>query len=154
MLVNPNDPYAELREVQGAGQGLGLQVEVLNASSESDIDRAFASLTQQRVGALIAGDDPFFNSRRQQIVALAARHALRRFTWPRVCRRRRADELWHQPRGRVPPGWHLCRSDSEGEKPAELPIVQPTRFELMINLKTARRSASKCRHRCSPAPTR
>jgi putative tryptophan/tyrosine transport system substrate-binding protein len=78
VLLNPNNLIAktQLKDLQEAARSLGLQLDVLNASTESDIDTAFEALVQKRAVALTVAADPFFNSRRQQIVALAARHAL------------------------------------------------------------------------------
>src|SRR4029077_5049538 len=78
VLVNPNYPDAEtqLREVQEAARTLGVQLLVLKTSSEGDFDTAFATLTQQRTGALLVASDPFLFSRRDQLVALAARYAV------------------------------------------------------------------------------
>src|SRR5207244_6995438 len=78
LLVNPNNSTAErvIQEVQQAARVKGLQLHVLKASSESEIDTAFASLVQLQVGALIVGADPFLTSRRAQFVALASRHAI------------------------------------------------------------------------------
>jgi hypothetical protein len=77
-LVNPNFPDAaqQMRDVQEAGCTLGLQIRVLNASTESEIDTAFATLAQQRADAFVLAADPFFTARRKHIVALAARHAI------------------------------------------------------------------------------
>src|SRR5206468_3311312 len=78
LLVNPNDANAErvIRELQEAARTKGLQVHVLKASSESEIDTAFASLVQLHAGALVVAADPFLSSRREQVVALASRHAV------------------------------------------------------------------------------
>ena len=78
MLVNPNYPDAEtqLREVQEAARTLGLQLLILTASSEGDFYTAFATLIQKRAGALLVASDPFLFSRRDQLIALAARHAV------------------------------------------------------------------------------
>jgi putative tryptophan/tyrosine transport system substrate-binding protein len=78
VLLNPNNLIAktQLKDLQEAARSLGLQLDVLNASTESNIDTAFEALGQKRAVALTVAADPFFNSRRQQIVALAARHAL------------------------------------------------------------------------------
>src|SRR5262249_59213846 len=78
VLLNPDNPNlrTRLRDVQEAARILGQQILVLNASSESDIDTAFATMVQQRAAALLVGDDPVFNAPRDQIVALAARYAI------------------------------------------------------------------------------
>ena len=78
LLVNPNNPNAEriIRDVQEAARAKGVQLHILKASSESEIDAAFATLVQLHAGALVVAADPFFNSRREQLVALASRHAV------------------------------------------------------------------------------
>ena len=89
-LQDPRSPTAELdeREVRGAAGGIGLEIQMLRAVTEGEIDSAFASLAQTRTGALLVPDDIFFNDRITQLVALAARYAVRRYTayassrWP------------------------------------------------------------------------
>src|SRR6266403_4153825 len=78
LLVNPNNASAEpqMRDVQEAARAKRVQLRILKASTESEIDAAFASLVEMQAGALVVGTDPFFNSRRAQLVALAARHAV------------------------------------------------------------------------------
>src|SRR4029077_4427844 len=78
MLINPNFPtaLAEARVVQGAASTLGIQINVLNASTESEIDKAFANIIQEKVGAAMVGTDPFLLGQRDQIAGLAARHAI------------------------------------------------------------------------------
>jgi putative tryptophan/tyrosine transport system substrate-binding protein len=140
-LVNPNYPDAEsqVTEVQEAARTLGLQVHVLKVSSESDFDTAFATLIQQRAGALLVATDPFFFSRRDQLVALAARHAV-----PAIYQFRefavsgglmsygtRLTDSYHQIG--VYTGLIL-----KGAKPEDLPVVQSARFDFVLNLKTAK----------------
>ena len=78
LLVNQNDANAEriIKDVQEAARAKGVQLHVLKAGSESEIDAAFPALVQLQAGGLVVGTDPFFNSRREQLVALAARHAV------------------------------------------------------------------------------
>jgi putative ABC transport system substrate-binding protein len=141
LLVDPNFPPSDLiaNEVERAARAIGRQVIVLKTGSEPDIDAAFATMMQIHVGALLVGAGPFFNSRRDQIVTLAAHHAL-----PAIYEFRDsalagglmsygtslADAYRHS-------GVYAGRI-LKGEKPAEIPVLQPTKFELVINLKTAK----------------
>jgi putative ABC transport system substrate-binding protein len=141
MIVNPSAPSAEsqLREAQEAARAIGLKLDVLHASSERELDAAFATLVQQRIGALLVGADPFFTTRREQLVALAARHAV-----PAMYSLRD----FVAGGGLVSYGTSLADSFRQagiyvgrilkGEKPADLPVAQPTKFEFVINLKTAK----------------
>ncbi|MEO6269155.1 MAG: ABC transporter substrate-binding protein [Lautropia sp.] len=141
LLVNPNDTNAErvIRDVQEAARTKGLQVHVLKARSESEIDTAFASLVQLYAGALSVGADPFLSNRRDQIVALASRHAVP------------SNHAWREfvaSGGLISYGASLtsafrllgtyARNVLMGAKPADMPVQQPTIFELVINLKTAK----------------
>jgi putative ABC transport system substrate-binding protein len=140
-LVNPNFPSTEInvREVDAAARVLGVEVVLLKASDKNGIDAAFASMGERRVGALIVGSDPFFNSQRDQIVALAARAAI-----PAIFEQRE----FATAGGLMSYGTSLTDSYRQmgnyagrilkGEKPAELPIVQAAKFEMVINLKTAK----------------
>ena len=141
LLVNSGNTIAEsvASEVQAAARARGLKVNVLRARTEQDIDAAFATLVPLRTGALLVASDAFFNFRREQIVALAARYAVpatfdvREFVaagglmsyGPNL------SEVWRQTG--VYAGKIL-----NGAKPADLPILQPTRFELVINRKAAK----------------
>jgi len=140
LLVNPNGPSAELtmRDVQEAASAKGLQLHILQASTESEIDAAFISLVERQAGGLVVGSDPFFNSRREQLVALAARHAVPAiYEWREfaaagglISYGPSITDTWRQVgiyAGRV----------LKGAKPADLPVQQPTKFELVVNLKTA-----------------
>jgi putative ABC transport system substrate-binding protein len=140
-LVNPNGPNAEslIREVQEAARMKGLQVHVLNAGTEGEIDAAFATLVQLHAGALCVGGDTFFNSRRDLLVALAARHAV-----PVIYELRE----FAAAGGLISYGPSLAAAYRQvglyageilkGAKPADLPVQQPTTFELVINLKTVK----------------
>jgi ABC-type uncharacterized transport system substrate-binding protein len=142
LLVNPTNPTnAETlsRELQAAAPTLGLQLHVLHASSERDFDAVFASLPRLRAGALVIGSDPFFNSRGQQLVALASRHAM-----PTMYPFRE----YAVAGGLISYGNSFADAHREvgvytgrilkGEKPADLPIQQSVKAELVINLKTAK----------------
>jgi putative ABC transport system substrate-binding protein len=140
-LVNPNFPGTEtnVKEVEAAARVLGLKIVLLKASSKSDIDAAFASIPEKRVGALLVGSDPFFTSQRDQFVALVARHAI-----PAIFEQRE----FAVAGGLMSYGTSLTDSYRQmgnyagrilkGEKPTDLPIVQSAKFELVINLKTAK----------------
>jgi putative ABC transport system substrate-binding protein len=139
MLVNPNNPTSELTDAQTAARTLGLQIHVLNANTESDIDQAFASAVQQGVGALIVGADPFFNSRRDQVVALAARERVPTIYYSRefaaagglMSYGASSTEVYRQ-------GGTYTGRVLKGEKPADMPVMQLSKFELVINRKTAK----------------
>jgi ABC-type uncharacterized transport system substrate-binding protein len=138
VLINPKSPSAEpeTQDVHAAARAIGQQIHVLNASSESDIDAAFASLVQQQVGALLIGADAFFDSRRNQLVALAARHAV-----PTIYSFSAVGGLISYA-SNVPEAYRQAAiyvgRILKGEKPSDLPVMQPTKFELIINLKTAK----------------
>ena len=141
VLLNPTNSnfQTQLRGVQDASRALGQQVSILSASTERDIDKAFAIVTELRAGALLVGSDPFFNNERDQIVALAARHAI-----PAIYEGRE----FVMAGGLASYGTSLADAYRQagiyagrilrGEKPADLPIVQPTQFEFVINVKTAK----------------
>jgi putative ABC transport system substrate-binding protein len=140
LLVNPDNPYAEItvRETQEAARVKGVQLAILKAGTEGEIDTAFATLVQRQAGALFISGDPLFTTRRDQLVALTSRHAV-----PAI----------HQSRDFAEAGGLISYGPSltsvsrqlgiyvgkilKGAKPADLPVEQPTRFELVINLKTA-----------------
>jgi putative ABC transport system substrate-binding protein len=141
LLLNPNfqDAADDLRQLQETALTLGLQIHVFNASTESEIDAGFAALVRQRADALFVGADPFLSSRQHRIIALAARHAvpaiydLRAATLAGGLISYATSNLEAQQRAGVYAGRIL-----RGEKPADLPVLRPTKFELVINLKTAR----------------
>jgi len=127
LLINPNNPGSEhiIRDVQGAARTRGRDLAVLRASSESEIDAVFASFAPPQSGALIVGSDQFFFSRREQLVALAARH-----TVPAIYQ-------WREfPAAGGQAGAYVGRILA-GAKPVDLPVQQPTTFELVVNLKIA-----------------
>jgi putative ABC transport system substrate-binding protein len=140
LLVNPGSPNAErtIRDLQGAARTKEVQLLILKASTESEIDTAFATLVKQHARALVLGADPFFFTRREQFVALAAAHAVpamyevREFTAAGglISYGSSNPDVYRQV------GIYVGRV-LKGEKPADLPVQQPTRFELVVNLKSA-----------------
>jgi putative ABC transport system substrate-binding protein len=142
LLVNPNVPRVlqdDIQSVETAARRLGLEIIVVTAGSEDEIERAFATAAQQRASALQVGDDAFLDSRRAQIAALGLHHAL-----PTIALTRRsvaAGSLMSYGSNQVDvyrqAGVYVGRI-LKGEKPANLPVLQPTKFELVINLKTAK----------------
>ena len=142
VLVDPTNASgtdATLRDVGAAARTMGLQIQVLNASTSLELDAAFATLVRERSAALIVGSTPFFFDRRVQLALLAARHAA-----PAIYQDRHHAEVG----GLISYGASLGDAYRhvgvyagrilKGAKPADLPVVQPTRFELVINVSTAR----------------
>jgi putative ABC transport system substrate-binding protein len=140
-LVNPNTAYTDavVKDLQASALALGFPIEILRASTGREIDAAFANLVQKPGGALLVGPDAVFTTRRAQIVTLAARHAL-----PAIYPVRDFAEIG----GLMSYGPNLADAYQQtgtyvgrvlkGEQPATLPVVQPTKFELVVNLNTAR----------------
>jgi len=138
-LLNPNNPNREFDNVQTAARSVGQQIFVLNANDGREIDDAFATIAQQRVAALLVASDPLFFDRRDQLVALAARQAIPAIYYLRA---------FPQAGGLLSYGNSLTDMYRQvgtytgrvlnGEKPADLPVMQSTKFELVINLKTAK----------------
>jgi putative tryptophan/tyrosine transport system substrate-binding protein len=142
LLVNPANPNSEpdTRAVQAAAPAMGLQIVVLKASNGTEIEAAFAAMSQSKVGALLVGADPLFdNSGRDQLIVLAARHAIPAiYDWRDVAA---AGGLVSYG-SNLTEGYRLAGLYTgrilKGEKPGDLPVQQPVKFELVINLKTAR----------------
>src|SRR5262245_33723502 len=140
-LVTPTYPGCDFQasDLQQAARTLGLQVEVVNAATDAEIDAAFASFAKLRVGALCVGAGSLFSAHAEQLATLAARHALPTFYQYRE---------YVAAGGLISYGASLTDSYRQtgvytgrilkGEKPADLPVLQPTKFELVINLKTAK----------------
>jgi putative ABC transport system substrate-binding protein len=141
LLINPTNANADrdAATVQDAARGIGVQILVTRAVAESDFETMFATLARERADALLVNSDVFFTSRRDQIVALAARHALPVMS---------AWREFPMAGGLISYGPSLSAAFRQigvytgkilkGAKPADLPVVQPTAFELVINLKTAK----------------
>jgi putative ABC transport system substrate-binding protein len=141
LLVNPNYPGAEgiMREVQEAARATGVQILILKARTEGEIDAAFTTLVQRHVDALVVGNDSFFDSRIEQFVALAGRDAVSAIYDQRE---------FPDSGGLMSYGTSLTSVYRQlgiyagkilsGAKPADLPVQQPTRFELVLNMKTAK----------------
>ena len=141
LLVNPNNTNAEpqTKETHIAAAGLGLDLVVLKASSKADFDSAFVTLVQQRASALVVSADPFFISQRDELVALAARHAVPAIYYAReftaaggLMSYGSSFAVAHRQAG-VYAGRIL-----KGEKPGDLPVMLSAKFEFVINLKTAK----------------
>jgi putative tryptophan/tyrosine transport system substrate-binding protein len=141
VLVNPKNPNAEpaATELQDAARTLGQSISLVRASNETEIDAAFATLSGRRISALVVNTDPFFLARRDQFVSLAAKSAV-----PTIY----AQREFVVAGGLISYGVSLTDGYRQvgiyagrilkGEKPADLPVMQPTRFEMVINLKTAK----------------
>jgi len=141
ILLNPNfQPAAgQLRDLQEAGRVIGQKLHVLHAGTDRDLDASFETIAQQRIAALVVTADPFFDTRRDKLVALAAHHAVptiyhfREFAAAGGLMSYGIDSLETYRQVGVYAGQIL-----KGAKPADLPVLQPTKFETVINLKTAK----------------
>jgi putative tryptophan/tyrosine transport system substrate-binding protein len=140
-LNNPLNPSGELqsKEAQAAVEALGIQLRLLQASTADELDAAFAALDKPRTDGLVVAGEPFFDSQREKIVALAARHAVATsYAW-----RENVMLGGLMSYGNSLPGMYRQAASYtarilKGEKPADLPVIQPTKFELVLNLKTAK----------------
>jgi len=141
LLVNPDNPIAvpETREVERAARALGLQVLVVNAGTERDIDMAYAALVGRRADAIVIGSDPAVTSRHDQLVALAERHAI-----PAIYTIRESVVIGGLVSYETSPADAYRQAGSyvgrvlKGAKPADLPVQFPTKFKVVLNLKTAK----------------
>jgi putative ABC transport system substrate-binding protein len=138
-LMNPNNPNREFDNVQAAARAVEQQILVLSADGGREIDSAFATIAEQGVAALLVASDPLFFDRRDQLIALAARQAIPAIYYLRA---------FSQAGGLLSYGNNLADMYRQvgtytgrilnGERPADLPVIQSTKFELVINLKTAK----------------
>jgi putative tryptophan/tyrosine transport system substrate-binding protein len=141
LLTHPNSPDAleELRDLNTAAKAIGQELLVISATSDGDFEAAFASISQRRAGALLIGQDPFLFQAGDQLVALAARHRV-----PTIYGNGESVSAGGliSYGASLPDAWRLAGVYAgrilKGAKPGDLPVVQPTKFELVINLKTAR----------------
>jgi putative ABC transport system substrate-binding protein len=158
VLVNPKNRVSTetyIKDVQSAATTIGRQIEIFTASTNRDIDTAFPSLVQKRADALMVGADPLFVDRRVQLATWAARHMLpavavgREFAEAGILMSYGASNTDRYRQVGIYAGRIL-----KGEKPADLPVMQSTRFELVINVQTAKVLGLDFPRPCSPAPTR
>jgi putative ABC transport system substrate-binding protein len=141
LLVNPNNASVErvVTDVQEAARARGVQLHILKASTEGAFETAFASLAQLQAGALLVGNDPFFFHRRDQLVALAARHAVpAMYEWREFPAAGGLISYGTSIAGMLRIAGAYVGRILAGAKPADLPVQEPTKFELVINLKTAK----------------
>ncbi len=141
VLVHPTYPTSApfISDVEAAARSLGFRIEVFNASTESGIDTAFAAMSARRLGALLMANNPLFTTRRERIIALAARYAVPTMYVQRefanagglICYGPSLPDVYRLVGG-------YAGRILKGEKPADLPVMQPIKFELVINLKTAK----------------
>ena len=128
-----------MQDIPDAARAIGQKIVILEASNEREVDAAFATLVQRQIGALLVASDPFFSNRRNQILALASRYSVPAIYYLRE---------FAAAGGLISYGANLADAFRQvgiyagrilkGEKPADLPVMQPTKFELVINLKTAK----------------
>jgi putative tryptophan/tyrosine transport system substrate-binding protein len=157
LLANQNSPQGQeqMQDVADAAKSLGQQLTILNGSNDQEIDAAFASLAERRVKALLVAADPSYDPRRNRLIALSAQYAIPTLYHFRdfplagglACYGASISDLYRQV------GIYVGRI-LHGEKPADLPVMLPTKFEFVINLKTARALKLDIRRRSWRSPTR
>jgi putative tryptophan/tyrosine transport system substrate-binding protein len=148
--ANSTDAEIQLREVQAAADSVNQQIYTLTIGTDREFDTAFASPVLRQAGALLVAGSPFFTSRRDQIVALAARDSVPAiYEWREFAAAGGLMSYGTSLRDAYRQVGVYAGRILKGEKPADMPVVQPIKFELVINLRTA-----EARRACSPAPTR
>jgi putative tryptophan/tyrosine transport system substrate-binding protein len=141
LLVNPNNVQTDsvIKGVQATARAKAVQLQILKASTEAEIDAAFSTLMQLRADALVVGPDPFLNNRREQLVALAARNNVPAiYEWRESVAAGGLISYGPSLTGMFRQLGTYAGKILRGAKPADLPVQQPTKFELVINLKTAK----------------
>jgi putative tryptophan/tyrosine transport system substrate-binding protein len=141
LLANPDNASAErrIKDVQEAARAKGVQLAILKASTESEIDAAFTSLAQLESGALVVDPDVFFVSRRDQFMTLTSRHAVPAiYAWHEFAAAGGLISYGASTASVYRQGGILVARILKGAKPADLPVAQPTKFELVVNLNTAK----------------
>jgi putative ABC transport system substrate-binding protein len=140
-LTNPANPssHLEVETVQDAAKATAVNVKVFNASNEQEIEAAFSALSAQHIGAIMVAGEPFFDSRRSLIVGLAAKHAIpASYSWRENVAMGGLLSYGTSISDSYRNAGVYCGRILKGERPADLPVMQPTKFELTINLKTAK----------------
>jgi putative tryptophan/tyrosine transport system substrate-binding protein len=140
-LTNPANPSAKLgsNEALAAAKSLGIELHILNATTAHDLDEAFAALTDLRAEGLLVAGEPFFYSQRERIVTLSARYAVAaNYAWREYVTAGGLMSYGTSLTDSYHKGGIYAGRVLKGEKPADLPVMQPTKFELVINLRTAR----------------
>jgi len=141
VIVDPDSPdtIQQMKDLTAAASAVGRRLKIVSARSGSDIDAAFATMAEQKVGAVVVTSAPIYFAQREKLVGIAARYAIPTvFFCARLCRCRRPDELRHQLSRRQSSGRRLYRPNPQRRQVADLPVQQSVKVELVINLKTAK----------------
>jgi putative tryptophan/tyrosine transport system substrate-binding protein len=141
LIVNPANPTNEatIGDAPTAARAKGRTLSIQNAGNDDEIDAAFTQFTQQRIGALLVGADPFFSQRPTKFVALASRHAIPAvYAWREFVAKGGLLSYGPSNAGQYRQAARLVAKILDGAKPADLPVEQPTKFELVVNLNTAK----------------